>query len=125
MTAELDAFITQDTLQILQEIPSWAIKIADIVTDLAAFFKPEEEYESDPTPKVDHLIYSVNLFKSQFDIDEAKAWAVRNKYAISKFTETQDEYRFQQTGADLIKLDIWKSKNVKIGELGYLICLYK
>ena len=83
------------------------------------------EYKS-MEPDVDYKIQSVHLNKSQYSsIADATEWIRKHHYKFIHADETPNEYRFRLLDPSIIKTGHYDVKEIKIGDKGYLVSLYK
>jgi hypothetical protein len=70
------------------------------------------------------IVQSVILKRSHFTLREAKEWCERNGYKHGKVDITPTTFRFRQASPELIKAGM-RPRMVKIGDIGYLLIVYK
>ena len=83
------------------------------------------DYEPVEKPS-EHKVQAVHLKKSQFkSIADATEWIRKHQYKPIHVDETPNEYRFRLLDPSIIKTNHYEVKEIKIGDLGYLVVLYK
>lgn len=85
-------------------------------------YEPMESYEENK----DYTIQAIHLKKTHFNsIADATAWIRRHKYKYIHVDQTPNEYRFRLLDPEIIKTNHYQVKEVQMGDIGYLVSLYK
>lgn len=125
---ELQDFVKQNPAKILEHLPAYTNKLANILTDLASIFGHHIEKQDTPQPTGIHLqpnykVLSVHLSKEHFTEEEAKLWVAQNKFKVTTPQDYPQHYVFRQMPLDLIKAGHYTPKRIKIDN-GFLVVAY-